>query len=378
MAPERIDQRTLNRTTLHRQSLLQRSDQTPLDVISRLVGLQAQNPHDPYIGLWSRIVDFEPESVSDLMEARRVLRMVVLRGTIHLLTDEDAVVLRAYAQDVLEQEMRSHGEHKEHFKGVDLDAVIDYARPILTAAPLSPADLREVLEVEFPHCNSGALALACRNRLPLVQTPPRGLWQRSGGLRLMTLQGWIGRDCTPESTSRSKDIVRRYLGAFGPASPNDIVAWSRVPGLGKTMEAMSSTLRSYTSERAQQLLDLPDVELQSGATVSSPRFLPQYDNLLLAHRDRSRFGGEERRRMLADGSVVKGAVLIDGIVGARWSVSRDSASRQVAQQAATITVEHIDKLSKSDRQAIEAEASALARFLTPLSTRQDVVLTPLS
>lgn len=375
MAEGTIDLRTLNRTTLHRQRLLSRGYETPLELIDHLIGMQAQIPGDPYVGLWSRIAEFDPESLSALMEARSVLRMVVIRGTIHLLTARDAIALRAYAQPVLEQELRSHGEHKDHLKGLDLDPVIAFAKPILTASALTPTELRNLLQAQFPHLNAGALALACRNRLPLVQTPPRGLWQRSGGLRLMTLQGWIGHDCTDTTDQRSREIVRRYLAAFGPAQPSDIVAWSRVPGLGQTMAGMASELRRYTNERSQGMYDLADAELVSADMESAPRFLPEYDNLLLSHRDRSRFGDDERRQGLGRASAVKGTVLIDGFVGAAWHISRDAAHRPASQAEATLHIECIDKLSPTQKQEVESEGRALVRFLAPQAVRHAVRLT---
>ncbi len=369
---DRIDQRTLNRTTLHRQRLLSRSHESALDLIAQLIGLQAQNPGDPYVGLWSRIADFDPASLSELMETRLVLRMVVIRGTIHLLTADDAVALRAYAQAVLEQELRSHGEHREHLRGIDLDPVIAYAKPILTDAPRSPTELRALLAKQFPHLNSGALALACRNRLPLVQIPPRGLWQRTGGLRLMTLEGWTGRDCTAMSDQQSQELVVRYLAAYGPALPSDIVTWSRVPSLGSTMEGMSSQLRRYANGRSQQLFDLPDAELIHGDFPSSPRFLPEYDNLLLSHKDRSRFGDDKRRQRLSRASVVKGTVLIDGFVGAAWHISRDGDTKPSTQASATLHVECLDKLSAATRRTVQEEGLSLVRLLAPAAAHHDV------
>ncbi|MDP2013699.1 MAG: winged helix DNA-binding domain-containing protein, partial [Actinomycetota bacterium] len=332
---------------------------------SDLLGLQAQVPGDPYVGLWSRLADFNPASLSELMQARAVLRMVVIRGTIHLVTADDAVALRPYAQAVLEQELRSHGGHKDHLKGVDLDQVIAYAEPFLTASPRSPTELRALLAEEFPHLNSSALALACRNRLPLVQTPPRGLWQSTGGLRLMTLEGWIGRDCAGISARQSREIVLRYLAAFGPALASDIVTWSRVPSLGRTMEDMASQLRRYTNERSQQLFDLPDAQLINADVDSSPRFLPEYDNLLLSHKDRSRFGDDDRRRQLGQASAIKGTVLIDGFISAAWHISRDIDTKPSKQAAATLHVECLEKVNAATGSAVEAEGLALVRLLTP-------------
>ncbi|MDO9485731.1 MAG: winged helix DNA-binding domain-containing protein [Actinomycetota bacterium] len=378
MVGERIERTTLNRTTLQRQHLLSRSEHSVLEVISHLIGLQAQIPQDPYVGLWSRSADFEPDSLSQLLNARSALRMVSLRGTIHLLSAADAVGLRAYAQEALDQELRSHGEHKHHLADVDLEPVIAFAKPLLTANALTPTELRALLQLEFPHLNAGALALACRNRLPLVQTPPRGLWQQSGGLRLMTLEGWVGTDSAAISEVQSQAIVRRYLRAFGPASAQDIVTWSRSPLLGRTMENMATELRQYTTANSRPLFDLADAELMPGDSIAPPRFLPEYDNLLLSHRDRSRFGDDSRRQQLGQASAIKGTVLIDGLVGAAWHISRDGRHKPASQSPATLTIEHLDTLASSTRHAVEAEADFLNRLLTPGAAEHRVRLVKLS
>ena len=372
LTSDRLDRRTLNRTTLHRQLLLARSRASPLAAVSHLMGMQAQIPGNPYVGMWSRLADFDPESLSTLLPARSVLRMVAMRGTIHLLTADDAVQLRAYAQPALEQELRSHGEHKEHLREIDLDPVIDYARPLLTASPLSSAQLRALLEAQFPDLHSAALALACRNRLPLVQTPPRGLWQRSGGLRLMTLQGWIGRDSMPVTAGGLRETVLRYLAAFGPALAGDIVAWSRMPELGRTMEQMAAQLRTYVNDTSQRLFDLEDAEIISADVPSPPRFLPEYDNVLLSHRDRSRFDEDERRARLGGARTVRGTVLIDGLVGAAWRVSRDSGHRPATQSPANLQIELLDKPTADVRSAIEAEGLGLLQLLAPVADRHEV------
>jgi len=174
---------------------------------------------------------------------------------------------------------------------------------------------------------------------------------------------------------RSKEIVRRYLASFGPAMPSDIVAWSRAPILGRTMEEMAPTLRAYASGRSPLLYDLPDAELVRAETRAAPRFLPQYDNLLLSHRDRSRFGDEQRRQSLGQALSAKGTVLIDGRIGAAWHVTRDSTHKPASRAAATLEVQHLDKLDLAERQAVEAEGLRLLSLLTPTAAQHEVRFT---
>ncbi len=377
MSADRIDQRTLNRTTLGRQGLLTRSSAPAMAMVEHLVGLQAQIPGDPYVALWSRFADFDPTTVSDLFESRDVVRMVVIRGTIHLVTADDAVRLRALAQPVLDQEMRSHSEFRDHLRDVDLDPVIAFARPLLTREALTPTELRDQLSMQFPALHAGALALACRNRLPLVQTPPRGLWQRSGTVRTMTLEGWIGRNIEPTSDASRAEIVLRYLAAFGPASVRDLVAWSRSTALGQTMEDLIPTLREYVTENGRSVFDSPNAELIGGDADAPARYLPEYDNLLLSHQDRSRFGDDERKRKLGLASAVKGTVLVDGLVSAAWHIERDSSHRPASAAAATIVVEHVDALTGSARHDVESEGLRLVQFLFPDAAAYEVNVVPI-
>jgi len=84
----------LNRATLARQLLLRRADISAFEAVEHLVGLQAQVPLNPYTALWSRLEGFRPEELSELLEARRVVRIVVMRATIHLVGADDCMLLR--------------------------------------------------------------------------------------------------------------------------------------------------------------------------------------------------------------------------------------------------------------------------------------------
>lgn len=212
-----LSDRALNRATLERQSLLQRSALTPHAAITRLVGLQAQEPPDPYVALWSRLEGFDPEMVSAGLEDRTLVRMVVMRGTIHLITAEDALVLRPLVQSVLDGELTRHSEFKDALAVLDLDPIMATLRPLVSDTPRSGTELRALIAATFPDLDARALAYACRNRLDMVQVPPRGLWRRSSQVRTIPLEAWVGRP--PTRAPSIDEIVLRYLAAFGPASP---------------------------------------------------------------------------------------------------------------------------------------------------------------
>lgn len=334
-------------------------------------------PSDPYTALWSRVAGFDPMTVSDAVEERELVRIVVMRGTIHLVTAADALALRSQVQPVLDDEMTIHSEHKGHLAGLDLGPVLAFGGPLLTASALTPSETRAAMAQQFPALDAAALAFACRNNLALVQVPPRGRWGRSGTVRTMTTEGWLGAAPEPVTAAGARRIVERYLAAFGPASVRDVVAWSRVDALGEAMSSMASGLRPYRNERGAELFDLPDGEIVDADVDAPVRFLPEYDNLLLSHRDRSRFGDDDRRRRLGTAFSVKGTVLVDGLVSAAWYITRDPEARPKDAAAATLHVEYLSPLPKRTLTAVEREGIAMSRFLLPGAVAHDVRMTAL-
>jgi hypothetical protein len=174
-----LTDRALNRATLERQLLLRRSSMAPVAVVEHLVGLQAQNPLDPYLALWSRLDGFDPNSAGRLLEDRSLVRMVVMRATIHLLTAGDALSLRPLMQPVLDAEMARHPEFAPHLAGIDIEPALTFAGRQLSRQPLTGQQLRASLAERFPDLHAAALTYACRCLMPLVQVPPRGVWGKT-------------------------------------------------------------------------------------------------------------------------------------------------------------------------------------------------------
>jgi hypothetical protein len=241
--------RQLNRATLARQHLLERATMPARELIAHLVGLQAQEPRDPYVGLWSRLVDFDAGELESLLLDREVVRLVVQRGTVHAVTADDCLVLRPLAQPLLTQQLHSHRDYAPRLIGVDLDPVMEYAARVL-AEPRNTRDLRAELAAKFPDRDAAALAFACRNLLPFVQVPPRGLWSRSGQVVGTTALAWLGRDVHPNPSV--DDIMLRYLRAFGPATVQDAATWSRYTGLREVFDRLRPRLHTYRDETGRE------------------------------------------------------------------------------------------------------------------------------
>jgi hypothetical protein len=356
--------RALNRATLERQLLLQRSPMPVTLAVEHLVGLQAQIPLNPYLGLWSRLERFDPATLSQLLVDRAVVRIVVMRGTLHLVTADDCLLLRPLVQPVLDRELLHHSEYSASLVGIDIDAVLAFTRPLLTERPLTGTQLRAAIGKRFPDLHAAALAYACRNRLAFVQVPPRGVWGKSGQVTSTTAEAWLGRPLV--AAPSIDDVVLRYLRAFGPATVGDVAAWCGLTAMREVVERLRPRLRTFHDERGRELFDLPDAPRPDPDTPAPPRFLPEYDNVLLSHADRSRFIDPRAPREWG-GSVVQGTVLHDGLVSATWHIERDRRGG-----THTLVVDHLAHLNKRALNAIAAEAKRFLRFHEGAAGEHDV------
>jgi hypothetical protein len=262
-------------------------------------------------------------------------------------------------QPVLTAELARHRDFGPPLRELDLEPVLDTARAVLAERPHSGPQLRAALAERFPDLDAAALAYACRCLLPLVQVPPRGLWRQRGQVALTTADAWLGK---PLATAPSiDDVVLRYLGAFGPASPADVAAWSRLTGFREVLERLRPRLRVFKDERGRELFDLPDAPRPDADTPAPPRFLPEYDNVLLSHADRTRFMSEQQRGWLFSAPTrVLGAVLHDGFMVATWSIERPDEKADP-----TLVIRPAVRLTKRAGTAVAAEGRRMMRFLEP-------------
>jgi hypothetical protein len=360
-----LSRRALNRATLERQLLLRRSPRPALDAVEHLVGLQAQVPLNPYTALWSRLERFRPDELAGLLVERQVVRTVVMRATIHLVSADDCLVIRPLVQPVLAAELGRHRDFSPPLRGVDLDPVLTFARVLLAERPCTGGELRAALKERFPEHDAAALAYACRCLLALVQVPPRGVWGRTAQVSSTTAEAWLGRPLVAEPSI--DDVVLRYLAAFGPATVADVATWSRLTGLRAVVERLRPRLRTFRDERDRELFDLPDAPRPDPETPAPPRFLPEYDNVLLSHADRSRFVSDEHRaRVGSVGGPVHGSVLSDGFAFGTWRLDRDRDG------TATLVMTHARRPTKRAAQALAAEGRRLLRFAAADADAHDV------
>ncbi|WP_078893045.1 winged helix DNA-binding domain-containing protein [Streptomyces sp. NRRL F-2580] len=340
--------RALNRATLARQLLLSRAEMSAEGAVTHLLGLQAQNVKPPYFQLHARLAGFRPAELAGLMESREVVRMVTMRSTIHTHTAHDALTLRPLVQPARDREVTYF---RKGLVGVDLDRLADRARAFVESAPRTMAEIREELLREWPGADPQSLSVAARCRLPLVQVTPRGVWGSSGQVRLTTVENWLGR--TAGAAQPVDDVVLRYLAAFGPASVKDMQVWAGLTRLREAFERLRPGLAVFRDENGVELFDLPDAPRPDPDTPAPPRFLPEFDNLLLSHADRTRVVAPEIKGRTWSGNQAHCTLLVDGFVAGLWKL-----------EGAVLTVELFDRVSKTQKEEIVAEGERMIAGMT--------------
>jgi hypothetical protein len=347
--------RELNRATLERQLLLCRQKLTAVEAIEHLVGLQAQAPDPPYIGLWTRLEAFHPDELARLITDRRAVRIALMRNTIHLVTARDCLVLRPLVQSVFDRDLYANRTNRANIEGIDIQALVAAGRTLLEERPRTAKELGVQLKEQWPDRDAASLARAIRHLVPLVQVPPRGVWGKSGPAAHTTVAAWLGRRLEPDPSL--DEMIVRYLGAFGPGTVKDVQTWSGLTRLGEVTERLRSRLVTFHDEQGKELFDLPDAPRPGSGTPSPPRFLPEFDNLILSHADRTRIIDDDHRKVIASkNGMVPATVLVDGFVRGTWKTERTRGK-------VMLMIELFEPLAKEDRDALAAEGERLVRFM---------------
>ncbi|MER7245196.1 winged helix DNA-binding domain-containing protein [Kribbella sp. NPDC000426] len=331
----------LNRATLDRQWLLERHDATALEAIEHLAGMQAQAPLAPYVGLWTRLNNFQPAELVNLLEDRQAVRGSLMRATIHLVSSRDFLAFRPLVQPRLDREIYqniTYGRHR--LKGLDVNAVLRAGIDRMTESPATAVQLREYLGKLWPDREPAALAHAVRCLLPTIQIPPRGIWNKGGNPTMTTADLWLNSPITTKPSAEA--LVLRYLTAYGPATIADAQTWSGLTHLSEIFDHLD--LRTYTTPNSTRpLYDLPDIPLPPEDIEPPTRFLPEYDNLLLSHADRSRFTPTPTSL-----PVPKGTILHNGYTKALWTQSKSKSQT-------TLQITPTTNLTRQAWQSIESE-----------------------
>jgi hypothetical protein len=359
-----LGRRALNRALLERQLLLRRVRRPAAEVVEHLVGMQAQEPRDPYVGLWARLEGFDPDELGSLVADRQVVRSPLMRTTIHLVSARDCLTLAPLLRPVLERNYWTGSPFGRKVKGVDVEAVLAAGRALLEEQPRTNAQLRAFMGERWPGYDPTSLAYAVHNLVPVVQVPPRGVWGQKGLPTWATTEQWLGR---PVEEGPSIDqVVLRYLAAFGPASTMDVQTWSGLTRLREVTDRLRPHLRTFRNEAGKELLDLPDAPRPDPDTPAPVRFLPQYDNVALSHADRSHLSSGAAAHWPTD-DLHWSPLLIDGFVAGAWRLARD-------RKAATLTVRRFDPVDGQVETEVAEEGERLLAFLAPDAETREVRL----
>lgn len=355
-----LDDRALNRALLARQGLLERRRRPVAELLEQVAGVQGEQPQYPHLALWSRLEGFDPAELDGALTDRSAVRLWVMRGTIHLVTADDALAMYPLTCRLHAQSYANH--FGKGLAGADPREVTAAAVELMAAEPRTKRELADALADRWPDAERESLAVCVTHHSPCAQVPPRGLFRQSGQVRLAPLEHWLGRPL--EEAPSPAALVRRYLAAFGPATVADMRTWSRMTGLREVFEQMRPELRTFRDLRGRELFDVPDGPLPDPETPAPPRFLPRLDNATLSHDDRSRIldgGGPDVR--WRTGGVLAGHGLIDGFHRAGWRLTEDKG-------VATLAIDGLATVPDD----VEAEARALLDFWAPDADRRELQL----
>ena len=379
-SPGVLSLQALNRALLARQLLLAPAPmpdagagneaaraQRVIETVEHLVGLQAQAPFPPYYGLWSRLAGFRPDDLAGLILSRQVVRIALMRGTIHLVSARDCLTLRPLVQPALE---RGLSLLSRQLAGVDTSALAAAGRVLVEERPLTFSELGAALSPQWPQHPPAALAQAVRALVPLVQVPPRAVWGAAGQAAHTSAQAWLGLQMADRPSLER--LVTRYLAAFGPASVQDAQAWSGLTRLREVVDRLRPGLRAFRDEQGTELFDLPGAPRPEPDTPAPVRLVAEFDNLILSHADRARIISEpNRQRMFTRNGIFPGTVLVGGFVAGMWKLTRSRA-------AAALAIELFQPLRPRDRDAVTGEGGRLLAFAAPDAPAHDIRFAPLA
>lgn len=349
--------RELNRATLARQMLLEREAIGPVEAVERLAGMQAQYSPSPYIGLWTRVEGFKIDDLANALQDRRIVKASLMRWTLHIASARDYPYI---STAISESRLAVWGNFIKR-SGVDTLALhaklLDYA-----SKPRTLEEIRAFLREHSSHEDQREIWHMASARGWLVHVPPSGLWCYFGKNSYIAAQEWLGPIEKPSLEEAMVHIVRRYLAAFGPATRNDVVGWAglrRVSLVDAAIKELGDEVVTFQNENGKTLYDLASSPRPGADVPSPPRYLPKWDNLLLAYNERQRTLPDPYRKIVIgkNGDVLP-TFLVDGVVAGTWSIG-------VERKTAVLSLEAFEPLDPSTRALLEEEGMRLACFIEP-------------
>ena len=353
--------RELNRATLARQLLLERARLDVVRAVERLAALQAQWAPSPYIALWSRLAGFARERLWSAIERHAIVRARLMRGTLHLVSARDFYAYAVATQDL----QRGAWNRVQVGRGVDPQAVatlaIAFARePRRKDEVLAHITARLGKKLGGPY--SWLIWRFVSAHADLVNAPPGGHWAYGGtDAPYVAAHHWIDGAGRPAEEDALELLIRRYLGAFGPASLADVARFAGqvAPRIRPALARLAPRLLTFRDESGRLLFDLPRAPRPPADTPAPLRFLPRYDEVLIGYEHRERvIRSPHRAAVYAKNAIIEATVLVDGEVAGTWELVRSKVD-------AVVRVHAFGRVARGDRAAVAEEGEKLARFLAP-------------
>jgi hypothetical protein len=347
-----LTRRDLNRSLLARQLLLERRPVSATKAVERLGGLQAQSTPSPYLSLWTRLQGFDREELTRALRSRRLVKALLQRGTLHVVTPADY-----WAFSTARRELGGILWPPAYEQLVPKARLGKLAALVLAELEDGERTFRELRGLLEPHAKGAAtptfLWRRVQGQASVVHTPPSGIWGYGGQGVYAAAAGRVQGE-PPDPREAFDHLVRRYLGAYGPATPRDVGQWAGVPRLKPITESLARIgVRTFEDERGRALYDLPRAPLPDPETPTPPRLVPRFDNLVLSHEDRSRVLGDiPPSRIVTNNGIVHATILVDGFVVGTWQL-----------EGGRVKLEPFGKLDAGAKRALKDEAEQLEAFV---------------
>jgi hypothetical protein len=353
MARERVlTRRELNRALLERQLLLDRKALSAAKAVERLAGLQAQSTTSPYLSLWTRLEGFEREHLVRALKARRLVKALIHRGTLHIVTPSDFWAFATARREL--GGVLWPPSYEARLPAARLKKLAASVARKLEGVELTFKEVRALLE---PQELFGLPPTFVWRRIQghayIVHVPPSGIWGY-GGLGVYTAAEGVVAGEPPPPEEAFDRLVRSYLAAYGPATKHDVGQWAGIPRVAPIAASLErQSLRTFRDEEGRTLYDVPRAPLPAGDTPAPVRLIPRFDNLVLSHADRSRILGDmPPSRIVTNNGLVHATILVDGFVAGTWQLDKGR-----------VALEPFAPLDPSARRSLKDEIERLETFV---------------
>jgi hypothetical protein len=367
MSGDAVSTRSLNRALLARQGLLAPLAGPPAEVVERIGAVQAQHWPAVAVAAAVRTADFDLQALEAALAAGELVFGTLLRGTLHVVSarqhPEYAAVTAVSGAD---DWRRATKEPAPGGEALRREMAAWAAEETRTAEQIGEWIERRVAQRPglMPEPEVERLRASkwrpIRGWSGLVRVPADGRWSKSPG----AYRAAPGDGSMMNADAALDAVVRRHLRAFGPASVEDVAAWtgSRVPLVRSAVERLAPELATFADDGGRTLHDLPDAPRPDADTAAPPRLLPWFDSTLLAYhpKRRGRILPDAHRDAVYNRANLRyePTFLVDGFVAGTWGIKTE-------RRQTTITLRPLERLDRSTRDAVAAEAERLARATHP-------------